>query len=96
MYIQRRRYEQLPGDKFGIRFANWKYIEAKEQDTRELFDLSQDPGELTNLFEQNPQKGEELSSLIETWRKKYQTNRVPTQVLTDEDKERLKALGYVQ
>lgn len=96
MYIQRRRYEKLKGDKFGIRYKNWKYIEAMEQDTRELYDLTLDPGELTNLFPQNPEKSNELSAFIESWKKKYHKNRTPFQVLSDEDRERLKALGYVQ
>ncbi len=40
IHLQRRRYESLKGDKFGIRYTNWKYIEAKDQGTRELYDRS--------------------------------------------------------
>jgi arylsulfatase A len=35
----------------------------------QLYDLSQDPGERTNLAERNPEKVKELAALLETMRR---------------------------
>jgi arylsulfatase A-like enzyme len=47
-----------------IRHRNWKYIDDKPQ----LYDLSQDPGETTNLVDRFPAIAREMQGLLERYR----------------------------
>jgi choline-sulfatase len=102
VYLQRRLYEgkvrgdvEAHGEKIGIRVGRWKYIEAKEEATRELYDLATDPGELANLVEQHPGDASRLAASLGSW-----AARTPTAGsgggVSDEEAEKLRALGYVQ
>ncbi len=61
---------------------------------QELYDLSKDPGETTNLAAAHPEKVTELARLI---RQRFAglTDRVKAQRLPEDLKEQLKSLGYV-
>jgi arylsulfatase A-like enzyme len=61
---------------------------------QELYDLSKDPGETTDLAAAHPEKVTELARLI---RRRFAglTDRVKSQRLPDDLKEELKSLGYV-
>jgi arylsulfatase A-like enzyme len=83
------------GNKFAIRKGKWKYIEGKEENSKELFDLSSDPRELENIDTKFPDKASELSAQLENWVKKYTKKGLKQQNIPEEDLERLKALGYV-
>ncbi|MDG1894597.1 MAG: sulfatase-like hydrolase/transferase [Fuerstiella sp.] len=61
----------------GVRYGKWKYLAAKHQvrgyardhdrtETEELYDLSRDIGETTNLAELHPDKVNELRTLMKT------------------------------
>src|SRR5205814_8249208 len=57
IFLQRRRYDDripagipVKGDKYGLRAGRWKYIEARDEGSYELFDLRADPGESRNLY----------------------------------------------
>jgi arylsulfatase A-like enzyme len=83
------------GNQFAIRKGKWKYIEGKEENSKELFDLSSDPQELENIETKFPDKASELSAQLENWVEKYTKKGLNQQNIPKEDLERLKALGYV-
>ena len=85
----------LKGGKSGIRAGQWKYIEGKEENTRELFDLVADPQEQRNLITTFPQKTAELASQLEAWEQVHRRKESLKEKLSEKDLERLKALGYV-
>lgn len=67
-YLYWEFHEQ--GGKQAIRQGNWKAVKLdvfnSETPTLELYDLSQDPGETTNLAASNPEKMAEMEKLMET------------------------------
>jgi arylsulfatase A-like enzyme len=83
------------GNKFAIRKGKWKYIEGKEENSKELFDLSSDPQELENIDTKFPDKASELSAQLKNWVEKYTKKGLKQENIPEEDLERLKALGYV-
>jgi arylsulfatase A-like enzyme len=88
---------RVKGSKFGIRAGDWKYIEAPQEETRELYDLRTDPGERVNLLTRQPKLAEELAGRLETWRDEQKGLALgPVQEADDEELERLRALGYVR
>ena len=102
IHLYRRHYEPghdgnipVAGDKLGIRLGSWKYIEGEEEGTRELFNLDDDPGERMNLFDSSPDVAKELATSLAAWRKAFDRN-LPPGSLSPEDRERLRALGYVE
>ena len=82
--------------KHGVRTGNWKLIHNCDVKTWELFDLKVDPKEGTNLVESKPQKFTELKDKLNSF---YRTapSSVPKKTeMTDELKDYLKSLGYIQ
>jgi len=102
VFLERRHYEagvvrgfSVKGVKLGVRKGRFKYIEAPEEGTSELYDLAADPGERTNLQPQQPQLVRELAGLLEAW--VARTPAAPAQpMLSEEATERLRSLGYVK
>jgi arylsulfatase A-like enzyme len=103
VYLHRRHYEPgtvgetpVSGEKFGIRIGPWKYIEGTAEGTRELFNLQDDPGERVNLYDPaRPELGE-LARRLEQWKADLGGDAFAPPRLTQEDDQRLRALGYVQ
>jgi arylsulfatase A-like enzyme len=107
VYLYREYYENRPmklysgrqvllkGGKSGIRVGKWKYIEGKEEKTRELFDLEADPQEQINLTSTHSQKAGELASQLEAWEDVHRRKESLKDTISEKDLERLKALGYV-
>jgi arylsulfatase A-like enzyme len=101
VFLQRRLYEtgedqgeKIRGEKLGIRLGHWKYIEAAEEGSFELFDLDADPGETDNLVAARPEKAEELAAELRDWWE--HSNRGGTPGTVDPAAaEALEALGYV-
>jgi arylsulfatase A-like enzyme len=103
VFLQRRRYETptvsghpVAGDKFAIRKGRWKYIEANEESTRELFDLSKDPGERQNVAAHFPAEADRLSATIAAWRESHGPDAGHRVSVPADSAERLRALGYVR
>jgi arylsulfatase A-like enzyme len=102
VYFQRRTYDtRLPagmnvqGTKHAVRRGRWKYIEAPDEGTRELYDLAVDPAERRNRVDRNPAEAAALSALLAEWRRAV-TVRQPSGAIAPEDAEKLRALGYIQ
>lgn len=57
-----------------VRDGDWKLIHYYEQDRVELFDLAEDPGESTDLAEQQPQRAARLRQLLDDWREQVDAN----------------------
>lgn len=76
-----------------IRTNKWKYIKAPKP---ELYDLENDPEEKSNLFQKNSRVVSKLGNRFERFEKKISSGRKPsTRELSQEDREKLRALGYV-
>ncbi len=81
----------------GVRYEGWKLVRypGQQEDYWELYDLEADPDERVNLVDQQVERLEELKRLLEDW------NRLATIVepdpieLSEEDKEKLRVLGYL-
>ncbi len=71
------KFRTRPGS--AIRFGDWKLIQYFENNDIELYNLKDDIGEKNNLAESNPEKRNELLSMLEKWRD--ETNApVPTEL----------------
>jgi arylsulfatase A-like enzyme len=52
-----------------VRHGDFKLVEWFEDMSTELFDLRHDPGEHVDLSKENPEKTQELKSLLHAWRR---------------------------
>jgi arylsulfatase A-like enzyme len=87
---------EVKGEKFALRRGRWKYIEALEEETRELYDLKRDPTERHDVAPQRAEIAENLSQKIDDWRRAQEDLAGPIEREADpEDLERLRALGYL-
>jgi arylsulfatase A-like enzyme len=105
IFLYRRHYagDEAPadgieavGEKFAVREGRWKLIEGPEEGTLELFDLERDPEERTNRAAEEPERTEHLRGLIADWRARHAGERGRAAGPTDEERARLRALGYVE
>lgn len=53
---------------FGVRDGPFKFVWTLETGTREMFDLSQDPGETRDIAGSRPDLARQYAAVIETWR----------------------------
>lgn len=88
--------------KRSVRTDSEKYIEVEKSRTEELYDLSVDPGEKSDIAAENEQGLVEYRGLLDTFLRAVSSGRAPLpereqQVtpLTEDDRRRLKALGYM-
>ena len=65
------------GPKLAIRKDDWKLLMNHSGSAVELFDLSRDPYEKTNLADQHPDRVKELSTEILAWAKTLPSRRQP-------------------
>src|SRR5205814_8035789 len=79
---------------FAVRTARWKYIVSGADS--ELYDLAADPAEARNLAAQQAGVGAELRRALEDWRAAHPLQVVPAPPLTEEQKQTLRSLGYLQ
>jgi arylsulfatase A-like enzyme len=83
------------GRKFGVRSDRWKYLEALEEEPpRELYDLTEDPGETRNLAGAEAEVVTHLSGLIADWRSSREGDPPRAPALSEEVERQLEALGY--
>ena len=106
IFLYRRHYEGdsseemvtgARGEKYGVRFEDWKLIVGPEEGTLELYDLVRDPLEKNNVASSEPERVEALASMIEQWRSEHEPEAIgDPKTLSAPDRDRLKALGYVE
>lgn len=105
MFLHRRHYEgervgniPVKGRQYGIRWGSWKYIEAPEQERRELYDLEADPGERSNRLDSDPEQAARLAQRLARWQEEQgvSAGRAAGARLGPEERRALEALGYVE
>ena len=103
VFLHRRHFEpgrvgnfEVAGEKFAVRKDNWKLILGKSEKTAELYNLGTDPSEERNLYEDEPEKVQELTALLNEWSKSMSTDIAVELELSDEDRAGLEALGYTE
>lgn len=90
----------VPGVKpllLGMRRGEWKFIYNPESGETELYNMQSDPGELINLCSRKPSMRSEMVGKVTHWHKTtnpYMPKR--RQRISNEEREKLKALGYIQ
>ena len=57
-----------------VRYGDYKLIEYYENNTVQLFDLKNDPGEQHDLAVSNPAKVRELTDMLYAWRKEVRAD----------------------
>ncbi len=76
-----------------IRTDEWKYVLSPRP---ELYDLKKDPDEMRNLAAKRPEVVSRLKKELEELKKEDSSSRaLPIKELTPEEKEKLRALGYL-
>jgi len=89
-------FSQYGNLRYAIRTFEWKLIQ--NIGTVELFDVRKDPGELENVAEQYPEVVADLDGRIRAWKLSLptmQTIEDREAKLTDEEKDKLRSLGYI-
>jgi choline-sulfatase len=91
----REKYDEV-GRCLAVRQGRWKYIEAPDEDRRELYDLEQDPREQNNLIEDEAQVAARLSALLADWAARtWRIDSEAASPLSPEVGAGMRALGYV-
>lgn len=103
LYFESREYRQKSprvdasisrARRFGTRDKRWKAILSMDDDL-ELYDLTKDPEEQINLADKNKAQAAKHRALIENWMEAIvPPDNVEPPQLTDEEKRRLRSLGY--
>jgi arylsulfatase A-like enzyme/cytochrome c-type biogenesis protein CcmH/NrfG len=78
-----------------VRYQDWKYVQAPRP---ELYNLKKDPGELKNLFSDDPDRATGLAQRLDAMRAKLAPTgaaRAPHAVLDAEHRRQLQSLGYL-
>lgn len=90
--------------RYALRTTRWKLIFDEASGAAELYDLVEDPGEQHNVATQEPARVEALRDQLERILAALRDKRTaleqgapvpPTSILDDEERERLKSLGYL-
>jgi len=103
VYLQRRKFassrgpdgKPLSGEKFGLVWRGYKYIEAPGEGTFELYDLTADPGETKNLYATRAALAQQMAGELGRWRTRHERSGKVGEV-SKEDAEALRALGYIE
>jgi hypothetical protein len=84
-------------DKTAVVARGYKFIHSltDDRDWEELYDLEVDPGELVDLAPSAPPILDELRSLLRTRLRSSAMAEVNEASLSEEEIERLRALGYI-
>ncbi len=78
----------------GVLLGDWKLIVDGKRE--ELYNLSDDPGELKDLHKKNAAKVAELRQHLDLWEKAYPQAQEKVEALSEEDKQALEAFGYLK
>lgn len=90
--------DTMVGDKVAVRGRRWKYISTES--TEELYDLSHDPIEETDLLDRNTSVANELRDVAERYVRELPETRARSTArrsdLSSEIEDSLRALGYTE
>ncbi len=75
----------------GVRKGDWKFVTTSERG-EELYNLENDPGELTNLLSLERERAKELRGVLADWRR---DDKPISEILDPRTREVLRGLGYV-
>jgi arylsulfatase A-like enzyme len=79
-----------------VRRGDWKAILDPRTDEVLLFDLARDPGETRNLAAEKDAPTEQFHPLLTAHAGKEWKPPTSESVLTEDDRRRLEALGYIE
>jgi arylsulfatase A-like enzyme len=103
IFLFRQHYEHgydsgtpVAGEQYAVRLGDWKLILGPEEGTRLLFDVARDPRERRDLAVQEPERAAELERVIAAWRAEHTGKESAPEAISEQDLERLRALGYVE
>ncbi len=101
VFLFRRHYEaedqaRVRGIAYAVREGDWKYFYGPDEKRKELFNLRGDPGELQNVFAENPTISTQLHERLLEWRSSNSAELSDAPAISKEDREALEALGYVE
>ncbi len=97
-YFERRWYEpnkKVQGRKAGALCGEWKIIWA-DQEEKELYNLTNDPFELTNIRDSENKKYLEMETEMKGYLDRVKFFAVKKQTVPKEVQDQLKALGYTK
>ncbi len=101
IFLERRNYAGstgpetgIVGNKFAVRQGNMKYIWAPEEGAEDLYNLAEDPGELTNIVDRDPKTAGKMQDMIRHWMEEQ--GKVRHQRIDDRARQKLEALGYIE
>ncbi|MBW2445346.1 MAG: sulfatase [Deltaproteobacteria bacterium] len=96
-YPGRRRVRRamVDGSQLGVRVGPWKYIEGNRDGRRELYHLERDPAERENLAAREPERLANLQARLRAFRAANPRPGGVAPELSEDDRARLRALGYV-
>lgn len=82
-----------------VRTEKWKYVWTPGLALHQLYDLENDPGELHNVYLEEPQAAARLSEVLRRWMRYSEESRVHREISTEELDDALRgeleALGYL-
>ena len=87
---------KVEGERWALRRGDWKLITGNLHEKAELYDLASDPHERMNVIELHPDRVVEMQAQIDEWRRVSRSHTDAGGELSDEDRARLQALGYVE
>jgi len=77
----------------GLRTRDWKYLRHGESE--ELFDLKRDPGEHQDVANAHPDVVARLRDRLEDWSRAHPQHHAQVELINDEMRATLEALGYI-
>jgi arylsulfatase A-like enzyme len=105
-------FSQFRDWRYAIRGRGWKLIQdLKSKEKLELYDLSKDPKEKTNLVDRHPSIAQDLLKLLDAWKsdvidiealsgliklERRSSGKKPNEAELNKELEKLRALGYIK
>ncbi len=94
-WITTGRDQPVTTPALGVRVGAWKYLEGPEPGNRELYDLETDPHEENDLSLARKEIVEEMRLLLGQHLREAAKAGRPRTMLSEEDRARLRSLGYL-
>jgi arylsulfatase A-like enzyme len=103
IFLTRRHYNpgkvgpiEVNGFRYAIRSGRWKFFAASEDGPSELYDLIDDPMERVDRTASDPTRATALAKRIDDWLGGQGAGKPTPLELSDAERKKLEALGYVE